>query len=297
MHSTNRPTTPGNSARNGANIQKPDSSDESNSEDEDAARRQSIEESRRKLAELEADRPIRGAEAKKRGHTGWGAEVRNWAETLKAEAERGARKLQEQAAWMREEALRQQRQAREQQEQAARMHEEALRQQREEMARKEQEKQRRQQRLSHGPWTEYRAFQRYRTLSEAFDTKKFSDKEPLTCDAIPWPVLQSPATFSMEDVDWASVEQFFATIKAHMRPQDYKVLVERSHRRFHPDRWRARSLLKTVVDEAERGCMEVGAYMILLVDGSTVTELVVSGEHCGSSAHSNLAGAYGALKR
>ncbi|KAF8893331.1 hypothetical protein BD779DRAFT_1467705 [Infundibulicybe gibba] len=76
--------------------------------------------------------------------------------------------------------------------------------------------------------------------------------------SVPWPVLQSPVSFSVEDVDWTAVEQFFEAVRPHMRSQDYKIFVEKSHRRFHPDRWRSRSILKTVVDEAERGCMEVG---------------------------------------
>jgi len=52
---------------------------------------------------------------------------------------------------------------------------------------------------------------------------------------------------------------FFNAVKPFMRTQDFKVFVEKSHRRFHPDRWRSRGLLKSVLDEVERGCLEVAA--------------------------------------
>lgn len=219
---------------------------ESDEDRNEAGRQAAIEESRRKLAELEADRPIWEQEAKKRILREQAeqramlakVEERRRAEVRKAEAERYA-KAQREA-------------------QEARRMEEALRREREEAARLERERRQRQQRWSYGPWTAQRALERYKALSEAFDGTKFSAAEPLTSDAVPWPVLQSPVTFSVEDVDWAAVEKFFEAVKPHMRSQDFKIFVEKSHRRFHPDRWRSRSLLKSVVDEAERGCMEVG---------------------------------------
>ncbi|KAF9027793.1 hypothetical protein BDP27DRAFT_1247323 [Rhodocollybia butyracea] len=103
-----------------------------------------------------------------------------------------------------------------------------------------------------------RALERYKVLSDAFDTSKFSANDPLSFDLVPWPVLTSPATLSEEDIDWNNVEKFFNAIQPTMRPQEFKVFVEKSHRRFHPDRWRARGLLRTIANEAERGCLEVG---------------------------------------
>jgi hypothetical protein len=126
------------------------------------------------------------------------------------------------------------------------------------MARRERDRRQRQQRWSYGPWTAQRALERYRVLCESFDGTKFTACNPLTADIVPWPVLQSPLTFSVEDVNWFAVEKFFYEVKGLMRPQDYKCFVEKSHRRFHPDRWRSRSLLKGVIDETERACMEVG---------------------------------------
>jgi len=111
----------------------------------------------------------------------------------------------------------------------------------EEVTRRERERRRRQQqRWAFGPWTTQRAL-------------------PLTMEAVPWPVLTPPARFSVADVDWGAVEKFFSGVKEFMGKQDYKTFVEKSHRRFHPDRWRGRSLLKTVLDEMEKNNMEVAA--------------------------------------
>jgi hypothetical protein len=98
-----------------------------------------------------------------------------------------------------------------------------------------------------------------RFFGETFDATKFSESDPLTFADVPWPVLHCPGSFSVEDVDWASVERFFEAIQAHLRGQDYKSIVEKSHRRFHPDRWKSRGLLKSVDGEEERGFLEVAA--------------------------------------
>lgn len=210
---------------------------------EEAERRAKIEESRRKLAQLEADRPLWEEEAKKRA-------IREKAEAEAQQARAAARK--------REEARRQEEcRARERQETEQR--DNARQQERQERARREHERQQRQQRWSSGPWTPQRALEKYKAMSEYFDTTKFCDLEPLTVDSVPWPVLHPPSRFSVEDVQWTSVEEFFAVLKGQMRPQDFKIFVEKSHRRFHPDRWSSRSLLKSVVDEAERDSLEVGA--------------------------------------
>ncbi|KAF9460687.1 hypothetical protein BDZ94DRAFT_1197302 [Collybia nuda] len=213
---------------------------------EQDAREAAIVESRRKLAELEADRPLWEFEAKKRL-----AREREDAEFLKTEAEARRHFI------LRTEAERKEKLESAKREAAKR--EEALRREKEEAAQRERERRQRQQRWNYGPWTEKRALERYRALSESFDGTKFSATEPLTSECVPWPVLQSPSTFSVEDVSWATVEKFFEVVRGHMRSQDFKNFVEKSHRRFHPDRWRSRSLLKSVVDETERGCMEVAA--------------------------------------
>ncbi|KAJ7497305.1 hypothetical protein FB451DRAFT_1335525 [Mycena latifolia] len=216
--------------------------------DAEAERMASIAESRRKLAELEADRPLWEQEAKKRERLEKEEEEaersraaeRRAAEARKADQERRAKAEREQ-----------------EQKQAQAKEEEARARGREERARREREKRQRNERWSYGPWTTQRALERYKTLSDIFDSTKFSQDDPLTFDAVPWPVLHSPVSFSVEDVDWAAVEGFFAAIKPHMRSQDFVSFVEKSHRRFHPDRWRSRGLLKSVADDADRGCLEV----------------------------------------
>ncbi|KAI0031725.1 hypothetical protein K488DRAFT_29307, partial [Vararia minispora EC-137] len=78
-------------------------------------------------------------------------------------------------------------------------------------------------------------------VSDAFDARKFGlNGASLAFHDIPWPVLNAPLSFGIEDIDWGAVEAFFAAARVRLRWQDYVVLIERSHRRFHPDRWRSR---------------------------------------------------------
>ncbi|ESK97057.1 hypothetical protein Moror_6278 [Moniliophthora roreri MCA 2997] len=221
----------------------PESRDPDESLDERAAREAAIAESRRKLAELEKDKPL------------WEAEARKRAMWEKAEEE--AQRLRE--AQRRWEEARQAEAVKQARVNAAREREEAARREREQKAQRQREKYQRQQRWSYGPWTTQRALEKYKVMSQSFDTTKFSDEEPLTFDTVPWPVLKHPASLSVEDVDWSAVENFFQGVQPHMKSQDFRDLIEKSHRRFHPDRWRARGLLKTVANEAERGFLDVAA--------------------------------------
>lgn len=127
---------------------------------------------------------------------------------------------------------------------------------------REQERKRRmfqEERWLHGPWTTQRALERYKSLSDSFDATQFSAENPISFRDIPWPVLHRPMSYSVEEVDWASVETFFNSVKSHMKTQDYKVFVEKSHRRFHPDRWRARRVLLSIQDDEVREMLEVAA--------------------------------------
>ncbi|KAI0329404.1 hypothetical protein GY45DRAFT_1279844 [Cubamyces sp. BRFM 1775] len=216
-------------------------------DEEEARRLAAIEESRRKLAELERDRPVWEAEARKRA-----------AQEKEEEEKRRARRAEEErraaAAAAEEQRKRQRAEA------AAAEAERRARAEKERIARELEARRRRErERWSWGPWTTARAIERYKTLSEEFDAAKFTPQNPVMFETIPWPVLQSPVTLRVEDIDWSSVEDFFAAARRHMRAQDYKVLVEKSHKRFHPDRWRARGVLKSVEDEELRGCWEVAA--------------------------------------
>ena len=213
-------------------------------DNEEAARLAAIEESRRKLADLEKDRPLWDEEARKRA--------------AQARAEEEASRARKQA-----EAARARAAEREEQERRRTAEAEARRRAEAERARIERERQQRRQRererWSYGPWTTTRAIERYRTLSETFDAAKFTAEDPVDFERIPWPVLLSPMTLHVEDIDWSAVEAFFDAARRHMRAQDFKTFVEKSHKRFHPDRWRARGVLKSVADEAVRGSLEVAA--------------------------------------
>ena len=186
-----------------------------------------IAESRRKIAELERDRPLWEAAARARERR-----EREEEEERRARAERTRR-----------EAEQEQERAR----QAAAAEAEA--------ARRRAEAQR--ARWAHGPWTSQRALERYRTLCDSFD--EAAKPHTLVFEDVPWPTLRRPYTFGPEDIDWSAVETFFQTVRGHMRAQDYRLFVQKSHRRFHPDRWSARGLLTAVKDEIARGMIEVAA--------------------------------------
>jgi hypothetical protein len=188
-----------------------------------------IAESRRKIAELERDRPLWEAAAR----------ARERQEQEEEEERRAARARAEQE---RLEAERERERARQAAAEA-------------EAARRRKEAQR--ARWARGPWTSQRALERYRVLCESFD--ETAKPASLSFDDIPWPTLCAPLTFGPEDIDWAAVETFFRTVRGHMRAQDYRVFVEKSHRRFHPDRWSARGLLAAIKDDDARGMIEVAA--------------------------------------
>jgi hypothetical protein len=196
-----------------------------------------IAESRRKIAELERDRPFWEAAARARESR----EREEEEEERRAAHERRQRKEAEVRARA-EQARREAERARQAQAEA-------------EAAKRRAEAQR--ARWARGPWTSQRALERYRTLCETFDDT--AKPTLLIFEDIPWPTLRAPFTFGPEDIDWTAVETFFHTVRGHMRAQDYRVFVEKSHRRFHPDRWSARGLLAAVKDDDARGMIEVAA--------------------------------------
>jgi hypothetical protein len=175
--------------------------------DPEAERMAAIAESRRKLAELEADRPLWEEEAKKR-------------ERLEMEEQEAQRsKMAERRAAEARKADEERRARMERERQQSQAKEEARIRSSEERARRERERRQRNERWSYGPWTTQRALERYKTLSDIFDSTKFSPDEPLTFDVVPWPVLHSPVSLSVEDIDWAAVEGFFTAVKPHLRSQ------------------------------------------------------------------------------
>ncbi|KAL0957228.1 hypothetical protein HGRIS_001042 [Hohenbuehelia grisea] len=213
---------------------------------EEAARLDAIEESRRKLAELEKDRPSWEEQARKR-------ETQERAEQERVRAKSEALRRQE------DQKIEAERRARaEQAQQEARLREEEQKRAQEEAVLREYERRERNLRWSTGHWTYDRAIERYRVLSELFDTAKFTEINPLTFKDVPWPVLISPMILTMQDITWGAVEMFFAAAKNHMLVQDYRRLVRTCHRRFHPDRWHARRLL----NEKDFALLELAATTI-----------------------------------
>jgi flagellar biosynthesis GTPase FlhF len=215
--------------------------------EEEAARVAAIEESRRKLQALEADRPLWEKAAKER-------RAREEVEEAEASAKIEAKKRKE------KEQTRQQaeRLRREQEEAEAQIRREQEKKDAE-RARQAQERRARRARWTSGRWTTARAVERFKETSDYFDMTRFSEEHPLFIDDVPWPTLRHPDAFSLpEDVDWDSVEYFFDVLKTHMRTQEYIAFVEKSHRRFHPDRWRSRGLFRAVLDSEQRNYMEIG---------------------------------------
>ncbi|TCD71675.1 hypothetical protein EIP91_005441 [Steccherinum ochraceum] len=120
---------------------------------------------------------------------------------------------------------------------------------------------------SQGDWTPQRAFQWYLHVSHLFDSAKFSPSDPLTFADIPWPILSRPGSYAPQDITWSAVEAFFAALKADADASmgvldEYKKLVEKSHKRFHPDRWRARRVWLGVPEGETKDALEAAANVV-----------------------------------
>ncbi|KAJ7821684.1 hypothetical protein B0H14DRAFT_3733246 [Mycena olivaceomarginata] len=236
---------------------------------EAATRALEMSESKLKILQLEADRPLWEAAKRKR-------EENERAERAKEEERRRAEEVVESRRKMREfleqdrarkRAVEEERLRREAEENARREKEEAERKQRE---KEEQERKAREARdrggahngtkicgaASHnGPPAH--ALERLEFLIEEFNTIKFSEAQPLTYHVIPWPVLADPYN-DVEPIDWGAVEAFFLRAKGQfgVNVAGYNTLVEKVHRLFHPDKWKSRRLLVTVMDEELRKSLE-----------------------------------------
>jgi len=104
-------------------------------------------------------------------------------------------------------------------------------------------------------WSSQVAIQRYITTAAKFDTAIFTSKSPPTFASIPWPMLQP--SFSFHDIEWDAIESFFTTAKKLLPADQIREFMDKSHKRFHPDRWRSRRLLTSVEDELDRDLLEV----------------------------------------
>ncbi|KAI5123657.1 hypothetical protein M0805_001687 [Coniferiporia weirii] len=216
--------------------------------DEEAHRKAVLEESRRKIAELEKDKPLWDAQAQRRA-------AEEAKEKDRVEAARKARAASQAVET-------------EQEKQRAQQHAEEAAQRKQEAAAADVRAKRKQAReaaqrdargwLSRG-WNARAALERYRLFSDAFDRLNFLRGDVVVFETVPWPVLLRPGAFGVEDVDWAAVEAFFRQVRVYMPNQEFVKLVEKSHKRFHPDRWRSRRVLHCVEDDEEKECLEVAA--------------------------------------
>ncbi|GJE92592.1 hypothetical protein PsYK624_087470 [Phanerochaete sordida] len=105
-------------------------------------------------------------------------------------------------------------------------------------------------------WTPARLVRWFAAVSPEFDATRFDAAQPLTFASVPWPLLVPPAQRALGGVEWQAVEAFFAAARAELGDEEYREMLEKAHRRFHPDKWRARGLLRTVLDEELRRSLE-----------------------------------------
>jgi len=245
-------------------------------------------ESRRKIAELEADRPL-WEETRRKREKARVEELRRQAEVAEshrkmrefmaqeAEQKRAAEEAR-QAELRRHAAEKKAKKEQEEAEQKAREKEEherkekarleALRRARNWKFETEKERTRCRQRdrklWGSGLWTNTRALERFKSQTEEFDRIKFSETQPLTIEVVPWPVFDEPSDFEVEQLDWSMVGAFWASVKLEMAftPAEYTSLLEKAHRMFHPDKWKSRGLLNTLLDEALRKSLETAVNVV-----------------------------------
>ncbi|KAK0470770.1 hypothetical protein IW261DRAFT_1372351 [Armillaria novae-zelandiae] len=106
-------------------------------------------------------------------------------------------------------------------------------------------------------WSSQRAIHRFYFVLKEFETTQFSEAKPLTPNSVPWPVLISPTRFYVSMLeDWTLADKFFDRARRSLPFDAYRDLISRTRQTFHPDRWRSRNLLNTVMDEPLRAVME-----------------------------------------
>ncbi|KAK0189697.1 hypothetical protein F5146DRAFT_635517 [Armillaria mellea] len=212
-------------------------------------RKAELEESKRKVREIqetEARRKKAEEAAKKKEKERKEREQRE--EQKRKKEEEARRKKEEEAAKKRE----QERKEREEREEQERKEEKARKdRQWREATISESNRLKRRARSLWGlrQWSNSCALEHVQMLMDEFEKTKFSESQPATFEIIPWPVLTDPLLLKLEHIDWTGVEEFFVMARVELTVAEYKKMVERLHKMFHPDRWRARAILKTVFDE------------------------------------------------
>lgn len=219
-------------------------------ETEEAAREAVIQESIRKMKELEADRPLWEEQARLR-------RAREEEEKREQERKRAMKAQKSDANINGIGSSSKNRGSDVQSSEDAAKNEKAEKERKRQLAK--QLARQDMKRYAHGYWTARIALARYQEVSERFDKTKFHAGEIVLFETVPWPTLSRPGSYRVEDINWTTVENFFYQAKRILEPFEFKGLVEKSHKRFHPDRWRSRRVLQTVDDEEERECLEAAA--------------------------------------
>ena len=209
-----------------------------------------IEESRRRMEEFYAE------------------ERQHEDEKRKAEAERQTKDAQAKAAGERRKREEAERRAEEQRKKEETAHREAERLKKlyDDAVDRERERcRRRDDAISpsgFGWWTIQHSLERFKLVSDEFDRVQFGETQPLTMWNIPWPTLDAPFDIDLESISWDMVDGFFEEIGFMMSTNDYRALVEKTHRRFHPDKWRSRRLLLSVRNEDLRKKLEAAGNIV-----------------------------------
>lgn len=109
---------------------------------------------------------------------------------------------------------------------------------------------------SSAPPSSYICLERFIYVLEEFASTPFSETQPVTISSVPWPVLLTPRHITFDVLDETKIRAFFAYAKTVYSPADYKKLLSKARVLFHPDKWRSRNLLKTIMKEGIRETMD-----------------------------------------
>lgn len=115
-------------------------------------------------------------------------------------------------------------------------------------------------------WTRGTALHYYTKLSKEFDAKSkgklFGANAPLSFHSVPWPMLVDPRSSSVSDITWETVEEFLSMAEKQMTEEQFNRLLVTSQRRFHDDRWRNWGLFESIPDSQLRIGMEKAVKMV-----------------------------------
>ncbi|KAG6817374.1 hypothetical protein H0H87_009561 [Tephrocybe sp. NHM501043] len=108
-------------------------------------------------------------------------------------------------------------------------------------------------------WSNSAALARFTLVVEEFENLTYSETHALTFEGIPWPILDNPLLLKSTQSDvvtWEKVEAFFGYVRGTMMVKDYRKMIEKVHRLFHPDKWHSRRFLDMVHDQELRISLE-----------------------------------------